>query len=76
MSEIQFPTEIIELTSKGLLYPETSELSKGTFEMKYMTAKDEDILTNTSYIKTGVVFDKLMQSLFVTKFNYVDLLFG
>ncbi len=43
MSEIKFPTEVIELPSKGLLYPADHPLAKGTVEMKYMTAKEEDI---------------------------------
>ena len=50
MPEFQLPTEIVELPSKGLLYPADSELSKGTIEIKYMGAKEEDILTNQSYI--------------------------
>lgn len=72
----KFPTEIVELPSKGLLYPEGHPLSKGTVEIKYMTAKEEDILTNMSYIKQGVVIDKLLQSLVVTKFDWEDLLIG
>lgn len=76
MSEFKLPTETIELPSKGLLYPEDSELAKGTIEMKYMTAKEEDILTNQSYIKNGTVLDKLMKSLIVSKINYDDLLIG
>ena len=76
MSEFKLPTEIIELPSKGLLYPKDSELSKGTIEIKYMTAKEEDILTNQSYIKKGVVLDKLMQSVIVSKVNYGELLTG
>ena len=76
MSEFKLPTEIVELPSKGLLYPEDSELAKGTIEMKYMTAKEEDILTNQSYIKNGTVLDKLMKSLIVSKINYDDLLVG
>jgi hypothetical protein len=75
-NKFKFPTEMVELPSKGLLYPEGHPLSKGTVEMKYMTAKEEDILTNQSYIKQGVVIDKLLQSLLVTKFNYDDLLVG
>jgi hypothetical protein len=74
--EFKLPTETIELPSKGLLYPEDSELAKGEIEIKYMTAKEEDILTNQSYIKKGVVLDKLMQSLIITKINYNDLLIG
>ena len=76
MSEFKLPTEVIELPSKGLLYPEGSELAKGTIEMKYMTAKEEDILTNQSYIQKGTVLDKLMKSLIVSKINYDDLLIG
>jgi len=76
MSEFKIPTETIELPSKGLLYPEGSELAKGTVEMKYMTAREEDILTNQSYIQKGVVLDKLMKSLIVSKINYDELLIG
>ena len=49
----KFPTEIVELPSKGLLYAEDSPLRSGTIEMKYMTAKEEDILTNQNYIQKG-----------------------
>ena len=76
MSEFKLPTETIELPSKGLLYPADSELAKGTVEIKYMTAKEEDILTNQSYIKDGTVLDKLMKSLIVTECDYNDLLIG
>jgi hypothetical protein len=73
---LNFPTEIIELPSKGLLYPEGHPLSSGKVEMKYMTAREEDILTNSNYIEQGIVIDKLIQSLCVTKFDYDDLLIG
>lgn len=73
----KFPSEIVDLPSKGLLYPEDSPLRSGTVEMKYMTAKEEDILTNQNYIEKGVVVDKLLQSLIVNKdINYNDLLVG
>jgi hypothetical protein len=75
-SKFKMPTEIVELPSKGLLYPEDSELAKGTVEMKYMTAKEEDILTNQSYIRNGTVLDRLMKSLIVSKINFDDLLIG
>ena len=74
--KFKLPTEIIDLPSKGLLYPEDSELAKGTIEMKYMTAKEEDILTNQSYIRNGTVLDKLMKSLIVSKIEFDDLLIG
>jgi len=76
MSKFELPTETIELPSKGLLYPEDSELAKGTVEMKYMTAREEDILTNQSYISKGTVLDKLMKSLIISKINYDELLIG
>ena len=50
MSEFKIPTEEIELPSKGLVYPEDNPLSSGKVEMKYMTAKEEDILTNQSML--------------------------
>jgi hypothetical protein len=77
MAEFKLPTETVELPSKGLLYPEDSPLASGTIEMKYMTAKEEDILTNTNYIQKGTVIDKLLQSLIITPgVNYNDLLIG
>ena len=72
----QFPTEEVTLPSKGLLYPEGSPLRKGVIEMKYMTAKEEDILTNQNYIANGTVIDKLIKSLIVTPFDYNNLLVG
>jgi hypothetical protein len=75
-NKFKFPTEMVELPSKGLLYPEDSPLAEGKIEMKYMTAREEDILTNQAYIKQGVVLDKMLQSLIVTKINYDDLIVG
>ena len=75
--EKKFPSEVIDLPSKGLLYSADSPLKSGTIEMKYMTAKEEDILTNQNYIAKGVVIDKLLQSLIVDKnIKYGDLLIG
>jgi hypothetical protein len=74
--KFKLPTETIELPSKGLLYPEENPLSSGKLEMKYMTTKEEDILTNQNYIRQGVVIDKLLQSMIVSDINYDDLLIG
>ena len=74
--KFKIPTETVDLPSKGKFYPEGHPLSSGTVEMKYMTAKEEDILTNQNYISKGIVIDKLLQSLLVTEFNYDDLLIG
>ena len=76
MSEFRFPTEVIELPSKGLVYPESSPLSSGTIELKYMSAKEEDILTNSNFIEKGLVIDKLLQSLIITKIDYDELILG
>ncbi len=73
---LKFPTETIELPSKGLIYPEDNPLSSGKIEMKYMTAKEEDILSNQSYIQNGTVLDKLLKALIVSKVNYSDLIVG
>jgi hypothetical protein len=56
-NKFKFPTEVVELPSKGLIYPKDNPLSSGKVEMKYMTAKEEDILTNQNYISKGIVFD-------------------
>ena len=76
MSEFKIPTEIVELPSKGLLYPEGNPLAEGKVEMKYMTAKEEDILTNQNYISKGIVLDKLIESLVVSKINLSDMVIG
>lgn len=71
------PTELIDLPSKGLLYPKSSPLHSGHIEIKYMTAREEDILTTESYIRKGVVLDKFLQSLIVTpNINLDDMLIG
>lgn len=75
-SKFSLPTETVELPSKGLLYSKENPLSSGTIEMKYMTAKEEDILSNQNYIKNGTVFDKLFKSLIVSKIDYDDLTIG
>ena len=72
----QFPTEDVTLPSKGLLYSEGHPLRSGVIKMKYMTAREEDILTNQNYIKNGTVINKLLQSLIVTPIDYNDLLIG
>ena len=77
MAEFKFPTEVIDLPSKGIVYSKENPLSSGKVEMKYMTAKEEDILTNQSYIQKGTVLDKLLQSLIVDKkINLDDLVVG
>jgi len=76
MEENKFPTETVELPSKGVVYPPDHPLRSGKVEMKYMTAKEEDILTNQNYIKKGIVLDKLLESLTMGKFDIKELITG
>ena len=77
MAKYDFPTEVIDLPSKGKLYPESNPLSKGTVEIKYMTAKEEDILASQNLIKKGVVLDKLFESVVVDEgVNVGDIFIG
>jgi len=72
-----FPTEVLSLPSKGLLYPEDSPLRSGTIDVKYMTAKEEDILTSQNLITQGVVIERLLQSVIATPgVKLDDLLIG
>jgi len=75
-NKLKIPTEVIELPSQGLIYPESSPLSSGNIEMKYMTAREEDILTNQNYISKGTVLDELVKSLIVSDIDYEDLIIG
>ena len=71
------PTEFVDLPSKGKYYPDGHPLhNKQSVEIKYMTAKEEDILASTSLIKRGVVFDRLLQSIMVDRVHPDDILIG
>ena len=74
--QTQFPAEEVTLPSKGILYSPESPLKDGILEMKYMTAREEDILTNQNLIANGTVIDKLLQSLIISKIDYNELLIG
>jgi hypothetical protein len=71
-----FPTEIIELPSQGHFYPDGHPLSDGHLELKMMTAREEDILTNQNLIRKGIVLDRLLESLIVTPVKIDDILVG
>jgi len=77
MAEQKFPSEIIDLPSRGKVYPKDHPLASGKVELKYMTAKEEDILTSQNLIKKGVVIEKLLNSLILTEGVKVsDLILG
>ena len=77
MADYKFPTEVVDLPSQGYFYIDGHPLSSGKVEVKYMTAKEEDILTSQNLIQQGTVIDILLQSLIVDKtINIKDLLVG
>ena len=77
MAEVKFPTEDVNLPSKGYFYPKDNPLASGKVEMKYMTAKEEDILTSPNLLKQGTAIDKLLEALIVDKkVKLDDLLIG
>ena len=77
MAEYKFPTEVVDLPSKGYFYVNGHPLSSGKVAIKYMTAKEEDILTSQNLIQQGIVIDKLLESLIVDKsIKLDDMLIG
>lgn len=70
------PTELVDLPSKGKFYKSDHPLkNKSSVEIKQMTAKEEDILTNRSFLKKGIALEKLLESIIVDKsINPQDLL--
>lgn len=68
------PTEIIDLPSAGKVYPKSNPLRSGKVEMRYLTARDEDILTTPSFITEGVVFDKLLESIIISDISVNDII--
>ena len=77
MAEYKSPTEMVDLPSQGYFYFDGHPLSSGKIEIKYMTAKEEDILTSQNLIQQGTVIDKLLESLIVDKsVKLDDLLIG
>ena len=75
--EVKYPSETIDLPSNGRLYESSNPLSAGRIEIKYPTAKEEDILTSKNLIDKGVVIDRFIESLIVDKnINLDSLLLG
>ena len=72
------PTQFVTLPSGGKYYPENHPLhNKETVEIKFMTAKEEDILTSKSLLKQGVAIDRLIESVLLDKtINVNSLLVG
>ncbi len=66
-AQLDFPsqTEFVDLPSKGLFYSPGHPLSEGAIEIRFMTAKDEDILSSQALIKRGIVIDRLLQNIII-----------
>ena len=70
------PTEFVDLPTKGRFYPEGHPLHNvEEIEIKFMTAKEEDILTSRSLLKKGVAIEKMLQNLVMDKSIDVESLF-
>jgi rubredoxin len=62
------PTEMVSLPSGGRFYPPQHPLHNAeTVEIRYMTAKEEDLLTSPSLIKAGIAVDRMLENLIVDK---------
>ncbi len=71
------PTEFVELPSQGEFYPEDHPLHKQeTVEIRFMTAKDEDILSSQALLKKGLAINRLLESLLVLDIDPKSLLLG
>jgi hypothetical protein len=72
------PTEFVELPTGGAYYSSGHPLhGQDTIEIKYMTAKDEDILTSKSLLKKGLAINRFLQNIIVERnIKVEDLLVG
>ena len=62
------PTEFVELPSGGRFYDESHPLhNQTTIEIKQMTAREEDLLTSPTLLKSGVAIERVIQSLIMDK---------
>ena len=70
------PTEFVDLPTGGKHYPEGHPLhGKDSVEIRYMTAKDEDILSSTTLLKKGIALDRLIQNIIVDKSIDINTLY-
>ena len=72
------PTRFVELPSRGRFYPEEHRLHNiSNIEIRFMTAKDEDILTSKTLLKKGLAIDRFLKNILVDKSIDIDeLLLG
>lgn len=73
----QVPTDFVELPSEGIFYSEKHSFhKKKEIEVRYMTTREEDIITNISFIERGIMVDRLIESLCVDNIKASTLLSG
>ena len=62
------PTEFVELPTKGKFYSQNHPLKdEETVEIKFMTARETDLLTSKTLLKKGVAIDRMLESVLVDK---------
>lgn len=74
--EWNIPTYFVKLPTQGRYYPEGHPChNRDTIEIRYMTAKEEDILTSENLLKEGVAINRAVQNMVLDKsINLQDLL--
>jgi hypothetical protein len=71
------PTEWVDLPSRGKYYPENHPFYNcEQIEIKYMTAKEEDILSSRSLLKKGLAIDRMIKSVLTSPVDVNSLLTG
>jgi len=72
------PTEFVDLPSGGEGYPDDHPLlNEETIEIRFMTAKDEDILTSQALLKNGIALERFLENILIDKsINPETLLIG
>jgi len=71
------PTEFVEIPSGGM-YPENHPMhGKDVLEIRFMTAKEEDILSSQTLLKKGIALERMLDSLIIENgLKARDLLIG
>tara|TARA_R100000664_G_scaffold34109_2_gene54073 strand:+ start:3681 stop:4469 length:789 start_codon:yes stop_codon:yes gene_type:complete len=67
-------THYVDLPTCGAFYPQAHPLHNiPQVEIKMMTTREEDILTNQSYVENGIAVDKLLESIMLIKVDPKDI---
>jgi len=76
VAELPSITEEVDLPSEGKYYPEDSYLrGKESVAVKFMTAAEEDILNNKTFLKKGVAIDRMLSNLIIDRNIKLDEMF-